>query len=163
MRYLPLGSPWSGPNQSYVHVPSGPWPVGGCGAGHERGVRVGGYREGGIPGSTQLAGYPLHWYCQDPTSSPQALSASTRALQAPWALRTPWLLALRYWPSNLDIGRDSINNILKLVKTAECRLNMLMRPGILPVSKRGPKYTTLNFQDFHIRGPSLPRNKWSRI
>ena len=36
-----------------------------------------------------------------------------------------------------------------------------MRPGILPYSKNRLKVTTLNFQDFHYRPPSLTRNKWS--
>ena len=36
-----------------------------------------------------------------------------------------------------------------------------MRPAILPISETRSKYTTLNFQDFHMAEPSLARNKWS--
>ena len=64
-------------------------------------------------------------------------------------------------PACSQSGRDSVNNILKLVIKPECHRNMLMRPGILPVSKTPRKYTTLNFQIFHILQPSLARNKWS--
>ena len=59
--------------------------------------------------------------------------------------------------------RDSRRFILKLVNNPECHHYLLMRPGILPISKTGPKFTTLNSWDFHIGQPSLCRNKWSRI
>ena len=71
-----------------------------------------------------------------------------------------WLPALRYPPQD-QLRRDSIKYILKLVINTECRLKSVMRPGILPVSKRGSNVTTLNFQDFHFAAPSLTRNKWS--
>ena len=48
-------------------------------------------------------------------------------------------------------GRDSGSHILKLVNNPECHRNSVMRPVILPISKKGPNVMTLNFQDFHKR------------
>ena len=53
VRYLPLGSPWATSNRSYVHVPSGPWPVASCTNPDMRVVGWVRYREGAIPGTTQ--------------------------------------------------------------------------------------------------------------
>ena len=58
------------------------------------------------------------------------------------------------WP----IRRDLTSNILKLVKTAECRSNMSKRPVIVPIFKMGPESHLLKFSDFHILQPSLTRN-----
>ena len=113
------------------------WVPGGCYTGYYPAVRL------VLPG-------PNQWYIPV-YRAPQALRGPGWA--SPHTCSSPCLS----WP----YGRDSINNILKLVKTLECRLKSLMRPGILPVSKRLSKVTTLNFPDFHIRGPSLTRNKWS--
>ena len=79
---------------------------------------------------------------------------------APGHLDAPRPYALRYPPQD-QYGRDSGEYILKLVRFLECRLKVVMRPAMLPVSKTGPKVTTLKNQDFRYRYPSLTRNKWS--
>ena len=76
-----------------------------------------------------------------------------------WALRTPSSSHSVSWLQ----GRDSIINILKLVKTAKCRPKSDMRPAILPISKRGSISHDLEFSDFRFSQPSLARNKWSRF
>ena len=112
----------------------------------------------GIPGSSTQR---LHWYCQGPTSVELAVSAPTKALQAPAGPSAHLGSPHSVWRPVVQIGRDFIKYILKLVIMSECHLNNVIRPVILPVSKPGPKYTTLNFQDFLICQPSLHRNKWS--
>ena len=109
VRYLPLGSPWVLPNVSYVHAPSGPWPVAGCmhelrsSVGEYPGWCRGWYREGGIPGyypATRVLVLP------GPNQSQIQGSAPTRALQGPGRpLRTPGLPALRYRPWTLIWAR----------------------------------------------------------
>ena len=72
-----------------------------------------------VPGGWYTGYYPagLHWYCQGPTTDQIRVHASTQALQALWALRTPGLLARALQASK---GRDSGLNILKLVINPEC-------------------------------------------
>ena len=88
-------------------------------------------------------------------------SASAKALQGP--LDPSAHLGSSHSDISLrtTFGRDSINNILKLVNIPECQRFSVMRPAIVPVSETGPEITTLNFQDLDIAQPSLPRNKWS--
>ena len=65
-----------------------------CSAGHERGVEQVGTGRVGIPGTPQGTTQPQIGIARAQPLPLQALSASTMALQALWALRTPWLLAL---------------------------------------------------------------------
>ena len=84
----------------------------------------------------------------------------SRALQAPPHTRgSPHST----YPPQDQYRRDSNEYILKVVTIPECRRKGVMRPGILPYSKTGSKVTTLNFQYFLYRSPSLTRNKWSRF
>ena len=153
MRYLPLGSPTADPNVSYVHVPRVPEDVA-CTvlvdvrAGWVPGVVPGWvYREGAIPGKYQPGRY-IGIARAQPVPGAGCLRPP-RHSGPPWALRTPGLLALTQYPPAAKYGRDSVNNILKLVNYPECHHNSVMRPAIVPVSKRPPKSTTLNFPDFH--------------
>ena len=127
----------------HVSTPCWPWSVvAGTGSG-----AVGGYREGWYtgylggcytgyypprhpPGTTLVLPGPNH--CQECPST-----VSPRALQPLQGLRTPWAPAPVGYPPQDQYGRDSRYNILKLVKTAECRLKCVMRPGIVPVSETG--------------------------
>ena len=81
VRYTPLGSPWDGPNVSYVHVLRVTRPVWSTGCRYS--VVAGGVRAGGVyrVGTTPPLPVSPYWYCQDPTTAVQALSASTRALR----------------------------------------------------------------------------------
>ena len=144
VRYLPLGSPSDGPKVLFLvwHGPvvvcgGGPW-WGRVGTGR---VGIPGTTRVGIPGTTQLA------YIGIARAQPLALargSASARSLQA--LLGPPHNLAPRTQHMALQpqYGRDSIKYILKLVDIPECHHKVSMRPGMLPVSKRAPKVTTLN-------------------
>ena len=164
VRYLPLGSPWSISNRLFSgHLLRS----GHCGVGRGGGgvVRVGtaGWVLGGCYTGTHPPSHPsgLHWYCQGPTHARYAFLRPLGHSRGPAdPLRTPELPALRY-ASWSQYGRDSAPNILKLVNNLECRRKSSMRPVILPISKTGPEYTTLNFQISHNRQPSLTRNKWS--
>ena len=148
VRYIPLGSPWSTSNCVYGGVRQVELVVVGW-------VQEGGYTgwgsTGWVPGGWYTGYVPSlvsDWYCQGPT---QALHAylrpprHSRGLSGPF--RTPGLLALRYAPGS-QIGRDSGYYILKLVNIPECHHKCVMRPAILPVSKKAQESTTLNFQDF---------------
>ena len=64
--------------------------------------------------------------------------------------RTLPVITSRKRPSE-PIGRDFINNILKLVKTGKCHQNVSIRPVIVPISKTGSKSQLLEFPDFHFR------------
>ena len=83
VRYLPLGSP-SGRLKRLSGITPAPlrptYTLGAVGSGVPGWVRVGGYWEGGIPGT-----YPptTDWYCQGPTNDCQRLLRPPMALQAP--------------------------------------------------------------------------------
>ena len=83
----PLGSPWTPPNWSYVHVPV---------TGYHAGVRVQHLRvgEGSTRGWCKQGGWggvvptwhppsTPHWYCQGPTTGRTCVSAPAMALQGP--------------------------------------------------------------------------------
>ena len=117
------------------------------------------YRVGG--GGVVPSQYTRYWYCQGPTNASNAGLRPLRPLQGPAGPSAhPELPALSIQPQD-QYRRDSIINILKLVRIRECRLKSVMRPAIVPDSKTGSKVMTLNFQDFQYRQPSLARNKWS--
>ena len=164
VRFPPLGSPWTVSKRSYVHVPvvtqralSAVLPVRAWGGG---GVGIPGTGWGGVV-PTQYTLPAVDWYCQNPPTVRTPLSASTLALQAPPGPSAHQDSSHSAWPASGRIGRDSAKYILKLVDNPECHLKCRMRPGILPISKTGPLFTTLNFQYFQYGQPSLCRNKWS--
>ena len=141
MRYPPLGSPTATPNWSYVHVPVSPyWSrsaavcMSGCGRWVPgRVVYRGGW--GGVVPSwciLVLPG-PNHWLL--PLFRVHPGTPAPAGPPHTWAPRAP---------VDLNIGRDSANNILKLVNNPECQQKCLMRPVILPVSKSRPYITTFN-------------------
>ena len=148
VRYSPLGSPWDGPKQLSLgtNMVAGP-----CVSRWVRGGVYGWGIPGGVLGGWYTGYYPatrlqrLHWYCQGPTddrSGRYRVPGHSRVPPGPF--RTPGSRTHGY--ALLDpIRRDSALNILKLVHNLECHLNMLMRPGIVPDSKRGSETTTLNF------------------
>ena len=110
---------------------------------------VGGVRYTGLVGrgSTQPVQYGIA------RAQPLVLtgvSASTQALQALLGPSAHLGSSHSAAAALLDIGRDSAVYILKLVNNPECHLKYVMRPAILPISKTGPKVTTLNSRDFHI-------------
>ena len=119
VRYLPLGSPTSTPKRSYVHVPSGPRPVACSSVGQHAWCPAcgqGGYREGAIPGSTHPpTRYSLFGIARAQPMPLQALSASAKALQALGGPSAHLGSSHSAWPSQHQIGRDSIIYILKLV------------------------------------------------
>ena len=146
VRYSPLGSPTDASKRSYVHVlrVTGPWRGGS--AGHERGlVGTRGGAVGGVPGKGYTGYYParLHWYCQGPTRPQIGIAraqplpgtgiCARQALQPAAPASAHLAPRTQIWPSQHQLGRDSINNILKLVNIPECRLKSVMRPAILPV------------------------------
>ena len=62
-------------------------------------------------------------------------------------LRTPRAPRTQYTPPEANKGEIRVY-ILKLVHKPECRLKVVMRPAIVPISKSPRNVTTLNFQDF---------------
>ena len=84
----------------------------------------------GFPG-TCLGGCP--WCpqagCSRRAEQGRVCGGPCRGLECPGPARTPFRTQYR---------RDSGIYILKLVHNPECHLKSLMRPAIVPVSKRGP-------------------------
>ena len=104
-----------------------------------------------------------HWYCQGPTTSIAPVHASSMALQAP-AGPSAHHASSRGQIALLEPIRTRFSQIYpKVSRILECHRNIVMRPGILPISKTGSNATTLNSKDFHLGQPSLPRNNWSRF
>ena len=155
------------------------------------GCAAAGYREGGIPGGCQegYTGYSPTGHGYGPPLNVQPPPSPWAGfLGLPWEVlgRVPGgvrggvtAVGASRWRQEADTAptagrprvhaprtqyrRDSGIYILKLVLNPECHRKSSMRPGILPISKTRPEITTLNFQDFYIPPPSLPRNKWSRF
>ena len=145
-----LGSPSARPNCVFgVHLLRS----GHCG----EGVRVGGYYRAGT-GRVVLGGCytgyhpprPQDWYCQGPTNARTLVSAPTMALRAlSWALRTPWLPALRYTRLRPIRARFSLK-YTKVSQNGKVSTKSHMRPGILPISKKGSISHDLEFLRFPL-------------
>ena len=131
----------------------------GCTQGGAAWVGAGGWYTGILPNHPPAARY-IGIARAQPMPGP-AFLRPRQALQAPAGPSAHLTLPALNMPSWDQYGRDSAVYILKLVIILECRLKSVMRPGIVPVSETGSNITTLNFQVFHIREPSLTRNKWS--
>ena len=148
MRFRPLGSPWS---TSKVHYRPVTTAVRWCGGWVQGGVVPGvGYWVGTgwvlyrvlpthpVPGIARTLVLPGPNQCQlARLRVRQALQAPAgpSAHLAPHGLRYPHLGPIRARFRRI---------YLKVSQFLECHHKMLIRPGILPVSKTGPKTTTLN-------------------
>ena len=144
----PLGSPWDGPNVLFDH--SVRRTVGGpavCGRGVPGvGVYRVGTREGYYPPS--IPPWTHDWYCQGPTTASSRHYRVPRALQA--AARPsahPGSRTRRYGPLRLIRARFRVI-YPKVSRNPECHRNSLMRPVMLPVSKKRPISHDLEFLRF---------------
>ena len=88
---------------------------------------VGGYT--GSRGGVLPTRIPVYWYCQGPTTA-SGLHIAPRRHSGP-QLGPPHTCS-----SPVSIGRDIPEYILKLVNNPECHLKSMMRPVILPISKK---------------------------
>ena len=183
----PLGSPTTCLKVSYVHVPGCPWTSAGTVLVDIRaGLRVPVLGIGRVYGWVYRVGNT--GTPTDPLCPRRGQHPAKRAPEAPVGGWSGWDVELGRtlqtvpctqpcdhhslrsgplrchrparggtWPRAAK-GREFINISVKLVKTAECRQNILKRPVIVPVSILTSKSHLLIFSDFHIWQPSLPRN-----
>ena len=102
--------------------------------GVREGCVPGGYREGYTGYCTQPATLvlpgPNHWLPGPDHWLPGPVSGTRASIRDQGQIQGP--------------GPDSGSQSLKLVNKPECHRNIVMRPAILPISKRGRKVTTLN-------------------
>ena len=95
------------------------------------------YRVPSHPRSTLVLPGPNQWY----------IAGSTVSLGTPRPCR-PLRTPSSRTRTQLQYGRDSATNILKLVIISECRLKSAMRPAIVPVSRTGSISHDLDFLRF---------------
>ena len=147
-----------------VHPSAGCTGVGGTG--WVPGGRYTGYRVGTGRVVYRVLTHP--WCRLGPGNTNTPLVPCPRALQTPprspphTRLPHPRAPGLQI-PASGPIRARFRHIFLKVSQNRRVSPKSMMRPGILPISKRAPETMTLNSWDFHIRQPSLPRNNWSRI
>ena len=98
-----------------------------------------------------------------PNQCRPCVPAPTPGTPGPLGPPHTWSSPHSEYPPQDQYGRDSAVYILKLVIIPECRPYFVMRPAIVPVSKKSREVTTWDFQEIPYGQPSLTRNKWSRL